>query len=170
LITSIMRFVLFLAALGVVTHGATLAAENPAASVFKIAAGNLGYFFFGVVIWAAAITSVVGASFTSISFWKTLNPVVAQNEKIFISGFIILSTLIFVGVGNPVTLLILAGAVNGIILPLALAVILLASEKKELMKNYRHSIILKIIGWMVVLAMSWMGYYTIKDNLSKLFK
>jgi Mn2+/Fe2+ NRAMP family transporter len=78
--------------------------------------------------------------------------------------------LIFVGVGNPVTLLILAGAVNGIILPLALAVILLASEKKELMKNYRHSIILKIIGWMVVLAMSWMGYYTIKDNLSKLFK
>ena len=57
LITSIMRFVLFFAALGVVWHGARLATENPAASVFQIAAGDLGYKFFGIVMWSAAITS-----------------------------------------------------------------------------------------------------------------
>ncbi len=169
LITSIMRFVLFFAALGVVAHGAKLATDNPAASVFKIAAGNLGYIFFGVVIWSAAITSVVGASFTSVSFWKTLNQGVAKNEKLYITGFIVLSTLIFVFMGNPVKLLILAGAINGIILPIALAVILIVAENKSLMMNYRHPLVLKIIGWTVVLTMSWMGYHTIKDNLSKLF-
>jgi Mn2+/Fe2+ NRAMP family transporter len=79
----------------------------------------LGYKFFGIVIWIAAITSVVGASFTSVSFWKTLHPFVFQNEKIVISLFIIASTIIFVSIGNPVQLLIFAGAANGIILPIA---------------------------------------------------
>jgi Mn2+/Fe2+ NRAMP family transporter len=169
LITSVMRFVLFFAALGVVWHGGKLAADNPAASVFKIAAGGLGYIFFGVVIWCAAITSVVGASYTSVSFWKTLSPVVAKNEKLFITGFIIFSTIVFVAVGNPVTLLILAGAVNGIILPVALAVILIAGRKRALVHNYQHPLILQVIGWMVVAAMSFMGWITIRDNLSKLF-
>ena len=74
LITSLMRYVLFLAALGVVWKGAVLAADNPAGSVFQHAAGNVGYRFFGFVMWCAAITSVVGASFTSVSFFKTLHP------------------------------------------------------------------------------------------------
>ena len=65
LVTSIMRFVLFLAALGVVWGGVKLATGNPAASVFQSAAGELGYKFFGIVIWIAAITSVVGASRTA---------------------------------------------------------------------------------------------------------
>ena len=38
-----------------------LDSSNPPASVFKIAAGEIGYRFFGVVMWCAAITSVVGA-------------------------------------------------------------------------------------------------------------
>src|SRR5687768_4784172 len=67
-ITSIMRMILFLAALGVVWHGGILDPGNPAGSVFRISAGELGYRFFGFVMWCAAITSVVGASYTSISF------------------------------------------------------------------------------------------------------
>ena len=71
-ITSLMRYMLFLAALGVVIHKGALSISNPASSVFKLAAGQIGYKFFGIVMWSAAITSVVGASYTSISFWKTL--------------------------------------------------------------------------------------------------
>src|SRR5215510_1426130 len=100
-------------------------------------------------MWSAAITSVVGASYTSVSFWKTLVPAVAKNEKIIISLFIIVSTIIFIGVGKPVNLLILAGAVNGIILPIALAVILIASNKPSLMNQYKHPVILQMIGWIV---------------------
>lgn len=157
LITSLMRFLLFFAALGVVMQGVHLAAGNPAASVFESAAGKLGYAFFGIVIWSAAITSVVGASFTSVSFWKTLVPFVQQKEKIVISAFIILSTLIFVTVGNPVKLLVLAGLVNGFILPIALAVMLIAVRKKGIMKDYTHPVLLQVIGWVVVAAMLWMG-------------
>ena len=168
-ITSIMRYVLFLAALGVVWQGVKLSATNPASTVFESAAGMIGYKFFGVVIWCAAITSVVGASFTSVSFWKTMVPAIQRNEKIVVSIFIITSTIIFLFLGNPVNLLILAGAVNGIILPVALAVILLASNRSDLMKQYKHPLVLQVIGWLVVGVMSYMGYVTLTQNISKLF-
>lgn len=168
LITSIMRFMLFFAALGVVSQGIKLAASNPAASVFQAAAGDLGYKFFGVVIWSAAITSVVGASFTSVSFWKTLVPAIKRNEKIVISIFIILSTAIFVAVGNPIKLLLLAGAVNGLILPVALAVILIAANKSSIVQQYKHPLVLQITGWLVVAAMTWMGAVTIQQTFGRL--
>ena len=168
-ITSVMRFILFFAALGVVWHGAKLDAGNPAGSVFKIAAGEIGYKFFGVVMWCAAITSVVGASYTSVSFFKTLHPVVNKYYRIIISLFIIFSTIIFCLVGNPVGLLIIAGAVNGLILPLALAVILTAASKKKIVGNYRHPLWMQIAGWLVVLLMSWMGFITIRNSLMQLF-
>jgi Mn2+/Fe2+ NRAMP family transporter len=161
LITSIMRYTLFLAALGVVSKGVKLAAGNPAASVFENAAGNTGLQFFGVVLWCAAITSVVGASYTSVSFWKTLIPSVKKNEKFTISIFIILSTIIFVMVGNPVKLLVFAGALNGLILPIALAVMLIAVNKPSIVKGYKHPILLQLAGWLVVAAMTWMGAVTV---------
>jgi len=168
LITSVMRFVLFFAALGVVWGGVKLATNNPAASVFQSAAGELGYKFFGVVIWIAAITSVVGASFTSVSFWKTLHPIVSKNEKGIISLFIIASTIIFTLVGNPVKLLVFAGGANGIILPIALAVILIAATKSSIMKAYKHPVWMQVVGWLVVLAMSWMSFITIQQVIQKL--
>ena len=168
LITSIMRYVLFLAALGVVWGGVKLGAVNPAASVFQSAAGELGYKFFGIVIWIAAITSVVGASFTSVSFWKTLYPVIAKQEKIIISIFIIVSTIIFISVGNPVKLLVFAGGANGIILPIALAVILIAATKSTIMKGYKHPVWMQVVGWLVVVAMTWMSFLTIQQAIQKL--
>jgi len=167
LITTVMRFVLFLAALGVVWGGVKLATDNPAASVFQYAAGELGYKFFGIVIWIAAITSVVGASFTSVSFWKTLHPSIAKNEKIIISLFIIASTMIFLIDPRPVNLLVFAGAVNGIILPIALAVILIAAAKSSIMKNYKHPVWMQIVGWVVVIVMGWMSIYSIQQLIQK---
>lgn len=168
-ITSVMRFVLFFAALGVVWHGAKLSADNPAGSVFKIAAGDIGYKFFGMVMWSAAITSVVGASYTSVSFFKTLHPLINKYYRSIISVFIILSTIIFSLVGNPVSLLIIAGAVNGLILPIALAVILIAASKKKIVGDYLHPLWMWFAGWLVVLLMSWMGFMTIRNSLLQLF-
>lgn len=165
IITSVMRFVLFFAALGIVWGGVKLAEGNPAASVFQSAAGELGYKFFGVVIWCAAITSVIGASFTSVSFWKTLHPFVAKNEKIIISLFIVVSTFVFTIIGNPVKRLVFAGALNGIILPLALVVILVAASKSSLMNQYKHPVWMQLAGWLVAAALSWMSFVTILQLL-----
>lgn len=169
LITSIMRFVLFFAALGVVSHGGQLSSNNPAGSVFQIAAGDHGYKFFGFVMWCAAITSVVGASYTSVTFFKTLHPAIDKNQRVIISLFIIASTLIFVALGNPVTLLIVAGAVNGLILPVALSVILIASTKAKIVGDYKHPIWMQAVGWVIVFAMLYMGVVGILQSFSKLF-
>ncbi|MBL8999100.1 MAG: divalent metal cation transporter, partial [Gemmatimonadetes bacterium] len=99
-IASFMRVVLFLAALGVVAGGATLDPANPPASVFRLATGELGYRVFGVVMWAAAITSVVGAAYTSVSFLRSVHAAVDRNHRGWIMGFIIGSAVVFLLVGR----------------------------------------------------------------------
>ena len=167
LISALMRFILFAAVVGVLSQGATLDNNNPAGSIFQSAAGQIGFKIFGVVLWSAAISSVIGASYTSVSFFKTFHPVFEKYERWFISLFIIITTIIFVLVGKPRELLILAGAVNGLILPIALAIILIAATKKRLMKDYRHPLWMQLSGWFVVVAMSWMGYLAVMEMWGK---
>lgn len=93
LITSVMRIALFLAVLGVVSKGLHIDESNPAASVFQLAAGNVGYKIFGLIMWSAAITSVIGAAYTSVSFFKTFSPKIERNSRGIIIGFIVISTL-----------------------------------------------------------------------------
>jgi Mn2+/Fe2+ NRAMP family transporter len=130
-ITGIMRYLLFLAILGVIATGATLDPKNPPASAFLIGAGQIGYRIFGVILWCAAITSVVGASYTSISFLRTLFSKVEQYSRYWIIGFICVSSGIFATMGNPVALLIVAGSLNGLILPVSLGVTLLAASTRR---------------------------------------
>lgn len=156
-ITGIMRYLLFLAILGVVVTGATLDPANPAADAFRQGAGELGYKFFGVVLWAAAITSVVGASYTSVSFLRTLFAVVEKYHRLWIIGFILMSTAIFVIVGRPATILIIVGSINGLILPLSLICVLLASHRKAIVGEYKHPLWMSIPGYIMVVFTAWMG-------------
>ncbi len=169
IISTIMRFVLFLGAVGVLTHGAILDNDNPASTVFRFSAGEIGFRIFGIVLWSAAISSVVGASYTSVSFFKTFHPQIAKNERLYISIFIVLTVCVFILVGKPKQLLLLAGAINGLILPIALAIILLAATKKRIMKGYQHPVWMQLAGWIVVAVMSWMGMIAIRESISKLF-
>ena len=168
-IASLMRVVLFLAALGVVTRGAALDPANPPASVFRAATGEVGYRLFGVVMWAAAITSVVGAAYTSVSFLRTLSPSVNRNWRLTIVLFIALSTLIFLVVGRPVRVLILVGALNGMILPVGLTAMLFAAHRADIVRGYRHPWWLTIAGALVALAMATLGAVTLARELPKLF-
>jgi Mn2+/Fe2+ NRAMP family transporter len=160
-ISTLMRFILFLAAIGVLTHGAVLDKNNPASTVFGFAAGEMGFRIFGIVLWGAAISSVVGASYTSVSFIKTFHPALAKQERLCISVFIVLTTLVFVLVGRPKELMLLAGAVNGMILPASLTIMLIAATRKRIMKGYRHPLWMQLAGWIVVAVMSWMGIHAI---------
>ena len=101
IISSFMRYILFLAAVGIVSQGIHLDKNNPAATIFETAGGRWGLFIFGIVLWSAAISSVIGASYTSYSFIKNLKTRYLQNERLMISCFIIISTSIFVITGKP---------------------------------------------------------------------
>lgn len=169
-IASLMRIILFLAVLGVVSQGLTLDPDNPPASVFQLAAGNIGYKIFGVVLWAAAITSVVGAAYTSVSFLRTFSPVLEKYNRFLTIGFILISTLIFVIIGQPVLILVLVGSLNGLILPIALGVMLVAAHKAKIVGNYKHPLWMTIVGVIIVIAMAWMGIYTLSNGIPQLFE
>ena len=167
-VATIVRVFLFLAVLGVVSLGNQLDAGNPAADAFKIAAGTVGYKIFGLVFLAAALTSIVGAAYTSVSFLKTLFKVVKDYENLFIIGFIVVSTLILIFLGKPVKLLVLAGSLNGLILPITLAITLIASKKEGIVGKYKHSNILFLLGWVVVLVTAYIGVQSL-SKLAELF-
>jgi len=168
LITGIMRFLLFMAVLGVVVTGVKLDPSNPAADAFRIAAGEVGYRIFGIILWSAAITSVVGCSYTSVSFLRTLFGFVERYYRYWIIGFILASTMVLTQVGRPVTLLVLAGSLNGMILPLSLASMLLAVHRRDIMGEYRHPVWLTVLGWVMVAFTAWMAWGALQ-GLVKLF-
>jgi Mn2+/Fe2+ NRAMP family transporter len=160
-LASTMRALLFLAVLGVVIKGFAPDAGNPAASVFRQAAGEIGYKIFGVVMWCAAITSVVGSAYTSVSFIKTFHASIAAKEKWIIISFIVVSLLIFLAIGNPVQVLVIVGLLNGFILPIALGIMLWAAHTTSTRKMYAHPKWLTVFGVLVALATGAMGIYAI---------
>ena len=169
-----VRILLFLAVLGTCGMAAGNAdqiinAGNPAAEAFKLAAGNLGYRLFGLCLFSAGISSVVGAAFTSVSFLKTLHPFIAKNEKWFVVGFIAFSTGMMVILGGAATLLIIAGAVNGLILPISLGTMLAASKNKKIVGDYKHPTWLFVLGLVVVAISAYVGIKALPGILN-LFK
>jgi Mn2+/Fe2+ NRAMP family transporter len=170
LLASLMRVVLFLGALGVVSHGMQLDPANPPASVFRFAAGEAGYKLFGVVMWSAAITSVVGSAYTSVSFLRGLLPRMENRWTWLVIGFIVLSTAVFVTVGRPVKVLIAVGALNGLILPLSLGTMLVAASRRTVVGDYRHPVVLTLGGAAVAFAMAWLSVQTLARDLPALMR
>ena len=91
-----------------------------------------------------------------------------RHQQISISIFIIISTLLFAVLGNPVKILVTVGALNGLILPIALAVILIAARHKKIVGNYKQPLWLDIAGWLVVAVMTTLSILTIKDWIAGL--
>jgi Mn2+/Fe2+ NRAMP family transporter len=135
-IASTMRVLLFVAALGAISNGAIIDQNNPAASVFQFSNGALGLKLFGLVIWAASITSVVGASYTSVSFATSWHPFINKNQNAIVVAFIVLSAIVFALFGKPVKVLLFAGAINGLVLAIALFILLVAMYSKVKIKSY----------------------------------
>ena len=151
-IVSLMRLLLFLAFWGVVAGGVVLDPANPPASAFRAAAGEFGFRTFGIVLWCAALSSVVGASYTSVSFLRTLHGSLESHRTLLTAALIVIPYMVFAGVGQPVKLLIWVGALNGVIFPLTLGVILIAAKRKDIVGGYRHPKTLLALGYVSVLA------------------
>lgn len=137
---------------------------------FQLAAGNVGYKIFGVVMWAAAVTSVVGASYTSVYFIRTFSPALEKYNRLLVISFIVISTSVFVIIGQPILILLLVGSLNGLILQIALGVMLIAAHKAKIVGDYKHPLWMTIFGVIIVIAMAWMGIYTLSNGIPQLFR
>ncbi|MEB6414197.1 NRAMP family divalent metal transporter [Staphylococcus saprophyticus] len=168
LTTGVLRTLLFLAVLGVVVTGVTLNADNPPASVFEHVLGPIGRNIFGIVLFAAAMSSVIGSAYTSATFLKTLHKSVYNKTNIIVISFIVVSTLVFLFLGKPVTLLIVAGALNGLILPITLGTILIASKRKSIVGDYKHPTWMLWFGIVAVVVTIVTGIFSLQ-GLTELF-
>lgn len=160
LVTGVMRVLLFLAVLGVVAGGVTLAVDNPPASAFEAALGDVGVRVFGIILWAASITSVIGASYTSVSFLAGFSRRLEARRNLVVVAFIVFSAGVYLALGQaPVTLLVLAGALNGLILPVGFAVILwVAARRLDLLAGYLYPKWLLVVGVLAWLLTLYLGY------------
>ncbi len=158
-VTGVMRIILFLAILGVVSTGAALDPERQAASAFEAAAGAVGYRLFGVVFSAAALTSIIGVSYTTVTFLTSRERTSPRTTNLMVIGFIALSTTLFLLIGAPpAQLLVFAGAFNGILLPVGIGVMLwVAWRRRDLLHGYVYPRWLAAIGtvaWLVTIYLA----------------
>ncbi|AUI50532.1 NRAMP family divalent metal transporter [Arthrobacter crystallopoietes] len=159
LVTGVMRVLLFLAILGVVAGGVTLTSNNMAAEAFGAAAGEIGMRMFGIVLWAAALTSVIGAAYTSVSF-VTHTGTSDRKRNLITVAFIAFCAVVYMFLGQaPQQLLIFAGAFNGLILPVGFGVLLwVAWRRRDLLHGYSYPKWLLAVGiaaWLLTLFLGW---------------
>ncbi len=163
LVTGLMRILLFLAILGVAVGGAKLSTSDPAGSAFEAAAGDWGLRVYGLVLWAASLTSVIGAAYTSISFLTT-SRTAERTRNLLTVVFIALTATIYVLLQQaPVKLLIFAGTFNGLILPIGLGVLLyVAWRRRDLLGGYRYPAWLLGVGVLAWLLTLYLGYNSLQ--------
>ena len=167
LVTGLMRYVLFLAILGVVASGVVIDVSgqgaNPAAQAFQAAAGQFGLRAFGLILWAAAITSVIGAAYTSISFISVFKPnITEQGRNRATTVFIAISLLVYMLMGTaPSALLLFAGGFNGLVLPIGLTLFIYVGwRRSDMMGGYHYPRWLLVLGALTCL-LTW--YMAIKS-------
>lgn len=160
-VTGLMRYVLFLAILGVAASGVVIDTSgkgaNPAAQAFQAAAGELGLRTFGLVLWAAAITSVIGAAYTSMSFITAFMPGISERGRNHATvAFIAVSLSIYLALGTaPAALLLFAGGFNGLILPIGLSIFVYVGwRRSDLMGGYHYPRWLLALG-AITCALTW---------------
>ena len=169
LVTGIMRYVLFLAILGVVASGVTLdlttTAANPAGQAFGAVLGTAGIRIFGAIFWAAAISSAIGAAYTSASFLSSFH-------KRFLGGwslqwatviFIVVSLIVYLSIGTaPAAILVFVGGFNGLILPIGLTVFMyIGWFRRDLLGTRKYPIVLLIAGTLVTALTWYMGVVSV---------
>ncbi|MEJ1091445.1 NRAMP family divalent metal transporter [Microbacterium istanbulense] len=162
LVTGIMRYVLFLAILGVVASGVTLdltsQAANPAGQAFGAVLGDAGLRIFGAIFWAAAISSVIGAAYTSATFLSTFTRRLAVGWPLQLAtvAFIVVSLIVYLSIGTaPAAILVFVGGFNGLILPIGLTVFMyIGWFRRDLLGTKKYPLWLLIAGT-VVTALTW---------------
>ena len=170
LVTGIMRYVLFLAILGVVASGVTLdfssQAANPAGQAFGAVLGDAGIRIFGAIFWAAAITSVIGAAYTSATFISTFSKKLGTGWRLQVAtvAFIVVSLVLYLLIGAaPAAILVFVGGFNGLILPIGMTIFMYVGwfRQRDVLHGYRYPVWLLALGTLATLLSWYMGIVSI---------
>ncbi|WP_372966888.1 NRAMP family divalent metal transporter [Microbacterium sp.] len=169
LVTGVMRYVLFLAILGVVASGVSLdlssQAANPAGQAFGAVLGDAGLRIFGAIFWAAAISSVIGAAYTSATFLSTFTTKLRGGWPLQLAtvAFIVVSLIVYLSIGTaPAAILVFVGGFNGLILPIGLTVFMyIGWFRRDLLGTKKYPMVLLVAGTLVTLLTWYMGIVSV---------
>jgi Mn2+/Fe2+ NRAMP family transporter len=163
LVTGIMRYVLFLAILGVAASGFLLDSAdpnlNPAGAAFQHVLGDAGLRIFGVIFWAAALSSVIGAAYTSATFLSVFSKKLDDGWPLRIATviFIAVSLVLYLAWGAaPASILVFVGGFNGLILPIGLTIFMYIGcfRQRDLLRGYKYPVWLLVFGTLAT-ALTW---------------
>ncbi|MCD1285774.1 MULTISPECIES: NRAMP family divalent metal transporter [unclassified Brevibacterium] len=173
IVTGIMRYVLFLAILGVVASGVALDLQsqvaNPAGQAFAAVLGDAGIRIFGAIFWAAALSSVIGAAYTSATFLSAFSKRLNGGWPLQLAtvAFIAVSLIVYVILGTaPATLLVFVGGFNGLILPIGLSIFMyIGWFRPRLLRVTSYPKWLLVIGTAATLV----TFYTAIQSIGPIF-
>lgn len=159
---------------GTLIHGKEVTSLVELSEPLKPVLGDFAPIFMSVGLFSAglssAIASPMGAAATISSCLRWEGGVKSKKYRlvfaIVISIGIITSSLGF----EPLEVLLIAQALNGIILPLIAILIFVILNKKNMMGKFANGIVLNIIGIFVVLVVSFLGVYSLIDAIQSFIR
>lgn len=120
--------------------------------------------------FSSAIASPMGAAATVSSFMRWKGGF--QNKKYkMIFAIVIIIGIITSAIGfEPLEVLLIAQALNGMILPLIAIFIMIVINKKGLMGEFKNSTILNVAGWIITAVVTFLGVYSFIDAVTSFFQ
>jgi len=175
---AIMFFIIITTAATLNANGITnITTASQAAEALRPLAGNLTYLLFSTGIIGTGLLAIpVLAGSSAYAIAETTNLKEGLNKKFGRApgfyGVIVASTLVgmlisWVGI-DPIKALYYAAALNGLVAPPLMFLIILIANNKSIMGKYVNKRISRIIGWIIVLVMSVAGILLIIDLLKGL--
>ncbi|WP_368901125.1 Nramp family divalent metal transporter [Oceanobacillus oncorhynchi] len=155
---------------GALIQGTEVTSVVQLASPLEPLMGDLAPIFVSIGLFAAgfssAIASPMGAAVTVSSFMRWEGGFANKKYKTVFSVVIILGIITSAIGFEPLEVLLVAQALNGIILPLIAVFIMVVVNRKNAMGKYVNPLWLNIIGGLVTAVVFFLGTYSLVDAIS----
>ncbi|MFD1065175.1 Nramp family divalent metal transporter [Oceanobacillus locisalsi] len=155
---------------GALIQGTEVTSVVQLASPLEPLMGNLAPLFVSIGLFAAgfssAIASPMGAAVTVSSFMRWEGGFANKKYKAVFSAVIILGIITSAIEFEPLEVLLVAQALNGIILPVIAIFIMIVVNKKNAMGKYVNQLWLNILGWLVTAVVAFLGTYSLVDAIN----
>lgn len=135
--------------------------------------GNAAPYFISIGLFAAgfssALVSPMGAAATIGSFFRWKGGIANKKFKIVFTIIIVIGITTSLLGFESLEIIMLAQALNGMILPIISILMLIIVNKKSLLKNHTNGLLLNIIGFIVVAIVTALGFYSMYSGITGLF-
>lgn len=159
---------------GALIQGTEVTSVVELASPLEPLMGAWAPIFISVGLFSAGFTSAIaspmGAAATVSSFMRWKGGF-ENNKYKMIFAIVIAIGIITSALGfEPLEVLLIAQALNGMILPLIAVFIMIVINKKGLMGDFKNSTALNVAGWIVTAVVTFLGLYSFIDAVTSFFQ